>query len=603
MIVEADHSPGEFISTVFLRQKSNGKFRLILNLKGLNKFVEYKKFKMETLSVALSLLKQNCYMASVDLKDAYYSIPIAKEHQKLLRFTWKNKLLQYTAMPNGLACAPRYFTKLLKPAYTSLRSRGHICVGYIDDSYLQGDTFVECDHNVNNTLSMFSELGFDINWEKSCLIPAQILEFLGFLLNSVDMTVKLTKRKIDKLRHFALEVLKKDLIKIEELASLIGIIVSSFPGVEYGPLHYRSLERDKTDALRLSKGNYDGKMSLSSNAKLEINWWLSNIDESVKVISHGHPSITISSDASLIGWGGIKEVAKTGGHWSQDESKLHINVLELKAVLFTLQSLCAKNSGVHIRSRIDNTTAVAYINNMGGTKSLVCNQISKEIWDWCIKRNIWISAEHLPGSQNIEADRESRIFHDNTEWMLDSNIFLVISDRLGKSNIDLFASRLNNQIFPYVSWKPDPGALFIDAFYCNWADYDFYAFPPFSLVSRCLQKVEMDKAEGTIIVPCWPTQPWFPKLMKLLIRDPILLPKQVLSLPYSNDRHPLHKSLRMLACRLSGICIKNEAYRENLQTFCLPPGEGEPNFSIMYILRNGVISVSAGKLIPVQIMK
>ena len=70
-------------------------------------------------------MKQNCYMASVDLRDAYYSVPIDKEYQKFLRFSWRGKLVQFTCLPNGLSCASRLFTKILKP----------VDAGYIDDSY------------------------------------------------------------------------------------------------------------------------------------------------------------------------------------------------------------------------------------------------------------------------------------------------------------------------------------------------------------------------------------------------------------------------------------------------------------------------------------
>lgn len=63
--------------------------------------------------------------------------------------------------------------------------------------------------------------------------------------------------------------------------------------------------------------------------------------------------------------------------------------------------------------------------------------------EWCIERNIWISAKHLPGSENTVADRESRIFHDDTEWKLDVKIFNQFQEWLGHSDIDLFASRLN----------------------------------------------------------------------------------------------------------------------------------------------------------------
>lgn len=73
---------------------------------------------------------------------------------------------------------------------------------------------------------------------------------------------------------------------------------------------------------------------------------------------------------------------------------------------------------LHIAIYIDNTTAVAYINAMGGTHSLEFNNIAQEIWQWCIDHNIWLTAISLPGKENVDADRESRVFNDNTEWSL-----------------------------------------------------------------------------------------------------------------------------------------------------------------------------------------
>ena len=93
----------------------------------------------------------------------------------------------------------------------------------------------------------------------------------------------------------------------------------------------------------------------------------------------------------------------TGGRWTV-ERELKINALELKAVQFGLKSLCKSKFDVHIRLRIDNVTAVTYINNMGGTKSRICNLIANEIWTSSIDRNIWLSGEHLPGSKNVLVD-------------------------------------------------------------------------------------------------------------------------------------------------------------------------------------------------------
>ena len=92
-----------------------------------------------------------CYMASIDLKDGYYSVPIAIEHRTFLRFYWQGTLFQYTCMPNGLSSAPRYFTKLLKPVYSTLRQQD-----YIDDSYLQGRDYDECSLNVFDSTVQYS---------------------------------------------------------------------------------------------------------------------------------------------------------------------------------------------------------------------------------------------------------------------------------------------------------------------------------------------------------------------------------------------------------------------------------------------------------------
>ena len=181
VLEETDPTYGQYVSAIFLRKKKNGSYRLILNLKGLNASIEYQHFKMEGLTCAIQLMKKNCYMASIDLTDAYYTVPVAVEHRKYLRFFWRNRLFQYTCLPNGLASAPRYFTKLLKLEYSTLRSQGYLNVGYIDDSYLQGDSKTECRSNILITLNLFESLGFLINREKSVLQPCQKLAFLGFL--------------------------------------------------------------------------------------------------------------------------------------------------------------------------------------------------------------------------------------------------------------------------------------------------------------------------------------------------------------------------------------------------------------------------------------
>ena len=86
---------------------------------------------------------------------------------------------------------------------------------------------------------------------------------------------------------------------------------------------------------------------------------------------------------------------------------------------------------------IDTTTAVTYINNIGGSHSLICNSLAREIWFWCIDRNLWISAAHLPGTSYVAADKASHVFCDQTEWKLHETIFASITAYFFRPKIEL----------------------------------------------------------------------------------------------------------------------------------------------------------------------
>ena len=118
------------------------------------------------------------------------------------------------------------------------------------------------------------------------------------------------------------------------------------------------------------------------------------------------------------------------------------------------------------------------------------------------------------------ADFKSRSFSDKHEWVLNRNVFTEILSEFPVLNMDLFASRLTTQLTQYCSWQPDPGSAFVDAFYIDWSEFNFYAFPTFSLIPRCLQKIQQDKGKDILITPVWPTQTWFPLVLQLLYSKP-----------------------------------------------------------------------------------
>ena len=129
-------------------------------------------------------------------------------------------------------------------------------------------------------------------------------------------------------------------------------------------------------------------------------------------------------------------------------------------------------------------------NNKGSTKP-ACNDITRDIWLWCLERHNFVSAVHIPGSTYIEAEFESRVDRHEIEWRLDERVFQSIVRKLGGCDVDLFASRVNAQLKSYVSWRPDPDAMAVDVFTLDWSKFRAFCFPPFSLISRVLQTLDL----------------------------------------------------------------------------------------------------------------
>ena len=98
-------------------------------------------------------------------------------------------------------------------------------------------------------------------------------------------------------------------------------------------------------------------MQLDESALEDVNWWVGNIDQAYNDIYHGSPSSSLITDASKSGWGAIFDSTKTNGLWSISESLEHVNIQELKTILFGLMAL-VDQTGLHIKVLSDNTTAV-----------------------------------------------------------------------------------------------------------------------------------------------------------------------------------------------------------------------------------------------------
>ena len=258
----------------------------------------------------------NAYMASVDFKSAYYAVSIHKPHRKYFRFYFDSIKYQFTCLPMGLCTGPRDFTNIMKMLFKFLRSKGHLNTFYIDDSFLIHKSFTGCLQNVIDTVQLSTEAGFTVHPEKSVFRPTKQLSYLGFVLNTEFMTVQLDDRKRCKIIHKITSVLSKTRPVIQEVAELTGQLVATFPAVPFGRLFYRQVDIDKAKALKNACGNFNSKMTLSSEAKSDLKWWLKNIPTSITKIERLNPDFTMSSDASASGYGAVLNTHTFSGQWS-----------------------------------------------------------------------------------------------------------------------------------------------------------------------------------------------------------------------------------------------------------------------------------------------
>ena len=149
---------------------------------------------------------------------------------------------------------------------------------------------------------------------------------------------------------------------------------------------------------------------------------------------------------------------------------------------------------------------------------------------------------HLPGSMNSTADLESRAHPDRSYWKLAPTIFQKIHHLLGPLSIDLFASRLLAQLPLYVSWKPEPLAMGTDAFSMDWSNLPgkIYANPPWGLIGRVLSRAHSQRVwEMVLVAPVWKAQAWYPLLLQMLVREPLIIPQsQEIIQPVCQNRLP-----------------------------------------------------------------
>lgn len=526
--------PGEplLYQRLFLVDKKEGTKRPVLDCRSLNKHLDPPHFKLEGFSEVRSTLRRGDYLTKVDLKSAYLHIPMAESATRYLAFQWEGRDYVFESLPFGVSTAPWIFSKIMRTVVTELRMQGIRVVIYLDDLLIMGSSLAETETATRRVLQLLGELGFRVGWKKCVLTPTQSITFLGLQIDSIRMSISLPGDRRRALRATVEKAIqdRHSWWSARRIAHVVGKLVATRPAVRPTYLHLVHLNLAKDLARR--RGSWASCLRLPPKAVAELRWWRSTLSAEPPPetpVTEPEPTWVLTTDSSLDGYGATLQgpdgtYQETRGFWPHNRYQ-HINTLELAAGLMALRSFAKWTSGQPIRWRCDNTPTVFSVRKWK-TRNLETLAVLQSLWDTVTQQKVTLTVEHTPGVLNERADWLSRV-RDREDWKLNPALFRRVCHGLNFSpTVDAFATNLNRQVTRFWSRYPEPEATAVDAFAQEWAKEKAWANPPYSMVGKVLSLLDRQQATALLILPQWPSQAWWPQLLKRLVKAPILLPNR-----------------------------------------------------------------------------
>ena len=491
----------------------------MIDLSHLNEFVQLTWFKMETVASVLLSVREGDFLASLDLKDAYFQIPIHRSSRKLLRFTSEGTVYQFRALCFGLSAAPQVFTTVFAVVSVWAHSHGIRLLRYLDDWLVLSSSEREAKQAVQSLLSLSRTLGIVINEKKSDLVPSQTVKYLSMTIDTEAGKVFPFLARIEK---FLTDAPPAQLWQV-----ILGHLASLERLVTHGCLRMRTLQWHLKEHWSPDSGPPSLPVPLPREVRRDLSWWMVR-DHLLTGVRFGTPvpDLHLYLDSSCSGWGAHLLDQHVSGVWSDQEKLLHINLFEMKALFFDLQAFREDVVSHHVTAMCDDSMVVALVNKQGGTVSRALCLLASRLLRWTESFDIHLDARYLPGQANVLANvlnRHCQVV--GTEWSPHPQVARSLLCVWGNPSIDLFATCLNAKLPVYYSLVPDPQAIFEDVFCHPWDDLDLYTFPPFPLVGRVIARVrESSQVAMTLVAPLWSEKEWFADLLLLLTHPPLALP-------------------------------------------------------------------------------
>ena len=356
-----------FYSRLFLVEKATGGWRPVIDLSHLNDFVQLTPFKMETVASVLLSVREGDFLASLDLKDAYFQIPIHGSSRKLLRFMSEGTVYQFKALCFGLSTAPQVFTRVFAAVSAWAHARGIRLLRYLDDWLVLSSSEKKAKESIRELLSLCRTLGIVINEKKSDLVPSQSAKYLGMTIDTGAGKVFPSLARVEKFLAVAERFCSMQSPPAQLWQVILGHLASLERLVPHGRLRMRSLQWHLKSQWSPESDPPSLPVALPEEARRDLSWWMVR-DHLLVGVRFGTPApdLHLYSDASSSGWGAHLLDQNVSGVLSAQEKLLHINLLEMKALFLALQAFQEDVAGHHVTAMCDNSTVVAYVNKTGG---------------------------------------------------------------------------------------------------------------------------------------------------------------------------------------------------------------------------------------------
>lgn len=530
----APQRPKIVCSLFCVPKKTGEKLRLIWDGRPTNFGLPPVPFRYENMREVIALLQFGWYMFTIDLESGYHHAMVDPRFFPYLGFNFDGIFYEYTVLPFGLSHAPYAFTKIMRQVVKFLRGLGITVVSYVDDWFFAASTYQAAVNLRNFIVDLFRHLHLFIN-QKSSLEPSQRVEFLGFIIDSTTMMFEVPADKLrrlqNRLREASASIVSCRARQVQfqmsarALASIVGTLMSMALAIAPARIHTRSIYRNIDVTQRQFRWNAPAVVSFE--AQEELLWWNENLARyNGRCAIRPERIFVVTTDASKVGFGGFVTTdigdLSFQQHWTPFESLQTPAWREMTAILRALHHFRPVLQHVNLLVRSDNTNAVQYIVNGGGA-SRDLTLIAKEIWNFALQNCAFIDAEWIPGAQNNLADYLSRWFAP-ADYRLSPQSFRRIVNRFGLPDVDRMAVAATAQVARYNTANPfDRAAEALDCFTVDWSRDFNYVFPDPAVILRVVRHAQACRARMIIVVPEWPSQPWWPLLQASAISAPLHL--------------------------------------------------------------------------------